>query len=187
MLHIDLEALDDMDNLTRYGDINNYRTLQDILPQNRGMRRLMQECYNLAWVRVHVHTEWMEEEIHDLARAHRSCKSSPQNKSCRHVRRFEELCMNAQRRVEYLIWLFYKSLECKEGTVFIDVEQLGLDGVMIIFEVQIDHEKLDEVDRKMRAVWKEQREQKTKGGKEVSRALRVSAAKKVNVEVIDLT
>jgi hypothetical protein len=71
--------------------------------------------------------------------------------------------------------------------VFIDVEQLRLDGITRILEVQIEHGKLDELDRKMKAAWKEQREQKKKGGKKDSRALRVSAAKKVKVEVIDLT
>jgi deoxyhypusine synthase len=95
--------------------------------------------------------------------------------------------MNTQRRVEHLTWMFYKSLQCKEGTVFIDVEQLGLDGVTRIYEVQIDHEKLDQVDKQLRTAWKDQRGQKKFGGKKDSRALRVSAAKKAKVEVIDLT
>jgi hypothetical protein len=85
--------------------------------------------------------------------------------------------MNTQRPVEHLTWLFYKSLKCKEGTVFIDVEQLGLDGVTRIFEVQIDHEKLDAVDKKL----------KTAQRKENSRALKAPAIKKAKIEVIDLT
>jgi deoxyhypusine synthase len=89
--------------------------------------------------------------------------------------------------VEHLTWLFYKSSECKEGTVFIDVEQLGLDGIARIFEVHIDHEKLDELDLKLRAAWKEQREQKNKGSQKVSRASRIHAVKKVKIEEIDLT
>jgi hypothetical protein len=135
----------------------------------------MQECYNLTWVRIHVHTEWMDGEIQDLAQGHRDCTVS-QNKTCRHIRRHKELCMNTQRRVEHLTWLFYKSLKCKEGTVFIDAEQLGLDGVTRIFEVQIDHDKLDELDKKIRAARKDK-----------SRTLGVPAVKKAKIEVIDLT
>lgn len=108
----------------------------------------MQECYNLTWVRIHVHTEWMEDQIQELAQAHRNCRKVSR---CRHIRRYEALCMNTQRRVEHLTWLFYKSLKCKEGSVFIDVEQLGLDGITRIFEVQIDHKKLDKVDKKIKA------------------------------------
>jgi hypothetical protein len=189
MLHIDLEALDDLDNLASPSRINktNSHSLQVIRQQNQDLRRLMQECYDTTWVRVHIHTGWTEGETYDLLQAHRSCKSSPQNRQCRHIRRYQELCMNTQRRVEHLTWLFYKSLKCKEGTVFIDVEQLGLDGITRIFEVQIDYEKLDEVDKKMRAAWKEQKEHNKKGGKTNSRALRLSAVEKVKVEVIDLT
>jgi deoxyhypusine synthase len=91
--------------------------------------------------------------------------------------------MNTQRRVEHLTWLFYKSLKCKEGSVFIDVEQLDLDGVVRIFEVQIDHEKLDEVDKKLRTAQKEQK----KGRKENLRATKAPAVKKAKIEVIDLT
>jgi hypothetical protein len=189
VLHIDLEALDDLDNLASPSHINktNSQSLRVIRQQNQDLRRIMQECYDLTWVRVHVHTEWTEGEIYDLAQAHRSCKASPQNKQCRHVRRYQELCMNTQRRVEHLTWLFYKSLKCKEGTVFIDVEQLGLDGITRIFEVQIDHKKLGEVDKKMRAAWKEQREHKTRGGRKVSHASRVHVVKRAKIEVIDLT
>jgi deoxyhypusine synthase len=83
--------------------------------------------------------------------------------------------------------MFCKSLKCKEGTVFIDVEELGLDGVTRIFEVQIDHEKLDEADKKLKAAQKEQREQQKRGRKENSRALKAPAVKKAKIEVIDLT
>jgi hypothetical protein len=185
MLHIDLEAPDDLDNLACY-DPSHVDQTSSHRQQNQNLRRLMQECYNLTWVRIHVHTEWMDGEIQDLAQAHRSCKAS-QKKPCRHIRRHKELCMNTQRRVEHLIWLFYKSLKCKEGTVFIDVEQLGLDGVTRIFEVQIDHEKLDELDKKLRAAQREQREQQKRGRKENSRGLKVPAVKKAKTEVIDLT
>ena len=95
--------------------------------------------------------------------------------------------MNTQRRVEHLTWLFYKSLKCKEGTVFMDVEQIGLDGIKRIFEVQIDHEKLDEIDAKMRAARKEQEEGEKEERTKDSRARRVPAVKRVNIEVIDLT
>lgn len=190
MLHVDLEALDDLDNLACYNpthvDVTNNQSLQAIRQQNQDLRRLMQECYNLTWVRIHIHSEWMDGEIHDLSQAHRSCGAS-QNKQCRHIRRYKELCMNTQRRVEHLTWMFCKSLKCKEGTVFIDVEELGLDGVTRIFEVQIDHEKLDEADKKLKAAQKEQREQQKRGRKENSRALKAPAVKKAKIEVIDLT
>jgi len=83
--------------------------------------------------------------------------------------------------------MFYKSLRCKEKSVFIDVEQLGLDGITRIFEVQIDHKKLDKVDRKIKAVWTEQREGAKEEGKDISLARRVPTARKVEIEVIDLT
>jgi hypothetical protein len=187
MLHIDLEALDDMIcDIPSHIDKTSSHSLQIIRQQNHDLRRLMNECYILTWVRVHIHTEWMEGEIHNLAQAHRICTAS-QNKQCQHIRRYKELCTNTQRRVEHITWLFYKSSECKEGTVFIDFEQLGPDGVTRIIEVQIDHEKLDELDKKLRAAWKERREQKKKGGQKVSRASRMHAVKKVKIEVIDLT
>jgi hypothetical protein len=174
MLHIDLEALDDLDDMACYNPSHVDQTSSH-RQQNQNLRRLMQECYNLTWVRIHVHTEWMDGEIQDLAQGHRDCTVS-QNKTCRHIRRHKELCMNTQRRVEHLTWLFYKSLKCKEGTVFIDAEQLGLDGVTRIFEVQIDHDKLDELDKKIRAARKDK-----------SRTLGVPAVKKAKIEVIDLT
>ena len=187
MLHVDIEALDDTDNLTSHGsslvDETNSQLLQAIRQQNQDLRRLMQECYNLTWVRIHVHTDWMEDQIQELAQAHASCKVS----RCRHTRKYKELCMNTQRRVEHLTWLFYKSLKCKEGSAFIDVEQLGLDGITRIFEVQIEHKKLDKVDKTIRAGWKEQREGAKEGGKRESRARKVPAVKKVEMEVIDLT
>lgn len=192
ILHVDLEALNDMDNLTRYNpshvDNVSSRSLQTICKQNQDLRRLMQECYNITWVRVHVHSEWMAGDIHNLIQAHRSCKASTgQNRGFRHTRRYKELCMNTQRRVEHLTWLFYKSLKCREGTVFIDVEKLGFDGTTTIFEVQIDREKLEQLDEKLRAARKEQREGEKKERAKDSRARRVPAAKKVNIEVIDLT
>jgi hypothetical protein len=192
MLHVDLETLDDMDNLTRHDsshvDNTSSRSLQAIRQQNQDLRRLISECYNLTWMRVHVHSEWMQDEIHDLIQAHRRCKASTgQNRGCRHIRRYKELCMNTQRRVEHLLWLLYKSLKCREGTVFIDVEQLGFDGITKIFEVQIDHENLDEIDEKIRVAWKEQREGEKKERSKDSHARRVPAVKKVDIEVIDLT
>lgn len=153
MLQVDLEALDDSDNLTRpntsHVDSNSGQSLQAIRQQNKDLRRLMQECYNLTWVRIHVHTEWMGDQIQELAQAHRKCRKVSR---CRHIRRYEELYMNTQRRVEHLTWMFYKSLKCKEESVFFDVEQLGLNGITRIFEVQIDHKKLDKVDKKIKAV-----------------------------------
>ncbi|KAH0289946.1 hypothetical protein M436DRAFT_61696 [Aureobasidium namibiae CBS 147.97] len=188
MLHIDLEALDDLDNLTRsdpsHVNDSSSQSHEAICQQNHDLRRLMQECYNLTYVRIHVHTEWMEDQIQELAQAHRDCRKVSR---CRHIRNYEALCMNTQRRVEHLTWLFCKSLRCKEKSVFIDVEQLGLDGVSRIFEVNIDQKKLDTVDKKMKAAWIEQREGEAKRGKKNSRALRVSAAKNVKMEVIDLT
>jgi hypothetical protein len=186
MLHVDLETVDDMDNLTRYSpshvDNVSSQSLQAIRQQNQDLRRLMQECYNTTWVRVHVHSEWMENQIRGLIHAHRGCISR-----CRHMRRYKELCMNTQRRVEHLTWLFYKSLKCREGTVFMDVEQIGLDGIKRIFEVQIDREKLDEIDAKMRAAHKEQKEGEKEERTKDSRARRVPAVKKTHIEVIDLT
>ena len=184
MLHVDLEALDDMDNFTSHDallvDNTNSQPLQAIRQQNYDLRRLMQECYNLTYVRIHVHTEWMEDQIQELAQAHSKCRKVPR---CRHIRNYEALCMNTQRRVEHLTWMFYKSLRCKEKSVFIDVEQLGLDGITRIFEVQIDHKKLDKVDRKIKTAWMEQREE----GKDISLARRVPTARSVKMEVIDLT
>ncbi|KAG9604276.1 hypothetical protein KCU77_g4392, partial [Aureobasidium melanogenum] len=156
MIHVDLEALDDMDELACYSsshlDGNNSQTLEAIRQQNQDLRRLMKECYNLAWTRIHVHSEWLKGDVHDLVKAHRSCQApKDQHKWCRHILQYNKLCMNAQRRVEHLTWLFCKSLKCKEDTVFIDVEHLGLDGATRVLEVQIDHAKLDEIDKKIRA------------------------------------
>ena len=183
MLHVDLEALDDMDNFTSHDSLLVDST-KAIRQQNYDLRRLMQECYNLTWVRIHVHAEWMEDQIQELAQAHSKCRKVPR---CRHIRKYEALCMNTQRRVEHLTWMFYKSLRCKEKSVFTDVEQLGLDGITRIFEVQIDHKKLDKIDKKIKAVWTEQREEGKEEGKDISLARRVPTARKVEMEVIDLT
>lgn len=189
MIHVDLEALDDMDNLACSGpshlDSNRSQTLEAIRQQNQDLRRLMQECYNLAWARIHVHSEWLKGDIHDLVKAHRGCQAHKnQHRSCRHILQYNKLCMNAQRRVEHLTWLFCKSLKCKEGTIFVDVEHLGLDGVTKVLEVQIDHAKLDEVDRDIRAA----RKQKEKERQEKSQVLNKPAFKGFKRgEVIDLT
>lgn len=156
MIHVDLEALDDMDELACYNpshiDGNNNQTLEAICQQNQNLGRFMKECYNLAWARIHVHSEWLEGEIQGLVKAHRGCQGlRDQHKSCRHILQYNKLCMNAQRRVEHLTWLFCKSLKCKEGTIFVDVEHLGLDGATRILEVSFNHTKLDEVDKKIRA------------------------------------
>lgn len=192
MIHIDLEALDDMDNLACYdpshlGSKNN-QTLEAIRQQNQDLRRLMQECYNLAWARIHVHSKWLQGHIHDLAKAHRGCQAlKDQHGSCRHILQHNKLCMNAQRRVEHLTWLFCSSLKCKEKTIFVDVEHVGLDGATNILEVQIDHAKLDEVDKKVRMAL-EQKEQKEKEGREKLRSSKKPAVEKFNgVDVIDLT
>lgn len=192
MLHVDLEALDDMDNLACYSpshlDSNSSQTLAAIRQQNQDLRRLMQECYNLAWARIHVHSEWLKGDMHDLVKAHRGCQSPRnQHRSCRHILQYNKLCMNAQRRVEHLTWLFCKSLKCKEGTIFVDVEHLGLDGATKILEVKVDHAKLDEVDKNIRTT-REQKEQKEKERKKNSRALEKPAFKGFKRgEVIDLT
>ncbi|KAH0358267.1 hypothetical protein KCU83_g633, partial [Aureobasidium melanogenum] len=59
MIHVDLEALDDMDGLACYNpshlDGKTSQTLEGIRQQNQDLRRLIQECYNLAWARIHVH------------------------------------------------------------------------------------------------------------------------------------
>ncbi|KAG9650674.1 hypothetical protein KCU95_g11580, partial [Aureobasidium melanogenum] len=192
MIHVDLESLDDMDELACYNsshlDDDNSQTLEAIRQQNRDLRHLMKECYNLAWARVHVHSEWLKGDIHDLVKAHRGCQApKDQHKWCRHILQYNKLCMNAQRRVEHLTWLFCKSLKCKEDTVFVDVEHLGLDGATRFLEVQIDHAKLDEVDKKIRAAL-EQKEQKKKERPEKPRALKKPAVKGFKRgEVIDLT
>ncbi|KAH0372265.1 hypothetical protein KCU65_g1373, partial [Aureobasidium melanogenum] len=192
MIHIDLESLDDMDELACYDsshlDRNHSQTVEDIRQQNEDLRRLMKECYDLAWARIHVHSEWLEGEVHDLIKAHRGCQGlRDQHKPCRHILQYNKLCMNAQRRVEHLTWMFGKSLRCKEGTIFVDVEHLGLDGTTRILEVQIDHAKLDEVDKKIRAV-PEQKEHKKKERPEKSRASKKPAFKGFKRgEVIDLT
>ncbi|KAG9676438.1 hypothetical protein KCU99_g2747, partial [Aureobasidium melanogenum] len=192
MVHVDLEALDDMDELACYNsshlDSNNSQTLEAIRQQNQDLRRLMKECYNLAWARFHVHSEWLKGDIHDLVKAHRGCQApKDQHKWCRHILQYNKLCMNAQRRVEHLTWMFCKSLKCKEDTVFVDVEHLGLDGATRFLEVQIDHAKLDEVDKKIRAA-REQKEQRKKERPEKSRALKKPAFKGFKRgEVVDLT
>lgn len=192
MIHVDLEALDDMENLACYSslhfDNNNHHTMEAIRQQNKDLRRLMQECYNLAWARIHVHSEWLKSDMHDLVKAHRGCQAvRDQHRFCRHIRQYNKLCMNAQRRVEHLTWMFYKSLKCKENTIFVDVEHLGLDAVTRILEVQIDHVKLDEVDKKIRAA-QEQKEQKEKERQDKSRTLKKPASKGFKRgEVIDLT
>ncbi|QCT69623.1 hypothetical protein E1952_14970 [Staphylococcus aureus] len=82
---------------------------------------------------------------------------------------------------------FCKSLKCKEDTVFVDVEHLGLDGATKVLEVQIDHVKLDEVDKKIRAA-REQKEQKKKERPDKSRALKKPVFRGFKRgEVIDLT
>lgn len=126
----------------------------------------------------------MQGQIQGLIQEHRNCR---QVSRCRHIRKYEALCMNTQRRVEHLTWLFCKSLKCKEETVFIDVEQLGLDGVTRIFEVQIDHKRLNKVDKRIKAFWKEQKEGAKEEGNSISLARRVPTAGKVEIEVIDLT
>ncbi|KAG9597050.1 hypothetical protein KCU77_g5563, partial [Aureobasidium melanogenum] len=192
MIHVDLEALDDMDGLACYKpshlDGNTSQTLEGIRQQNQDLRRLMQECYNLAWARIHVHSEWLKGDIHDVVKAYRGCQASrDQHRCCRHILQYNKLCMNAQRRVEHLTWLFCKSLKCKEDTVFVDVEHLGLDGATRVLEVQIDHAKLDEVDKKTRAA-QEQKKQKKKERPEKSRAPKKPASKGFRRgEVIDLT
>lgn len=189
MLHVDLEALDDMNNLAcsspSHLDSNSSQALEAIRQQNQDLRRLMQECYNLAWARIHVHSEWRKGDIHDLVKAHRGCQAPKnQHRSCRHILQYNKLCMNAQRRVEHLTWLFCKSLKCKEGTIFVDVEHLGLDGITKVLEVQINQAKLDEVDKKIRAT----REQEEKERQEKSRVSKKPAFKGFKRgEVIDLT
>ncbi|KAH0350189.1 hypothetical protein KCU81_g2795, partial [Aureobasidium melanogenum] len=191
MIHVDLEALDDMDELACYDSShlngNNSQTLEAIRQQNQDLRRLMEECYDLAWARIHVHSDWLKGDIHDLVKAHRGCQApEDQHKSCRHILQYNKLCMNAQRRVEHLTWLFCESLRCKEGTVFVDVEHLGLDGTTRILEVHFDHAKLDEVDKKIRAA-PEQKIQK-KERPEKSRASKKPAFNGFKRgEVIDLT
>ncbi|KAK6000406.1 hypothetical protein QM012_003652 [Aureobasidium pullulans] len=192
MIHIDLEALDDMENVAcdspSHLDNGHRQTLGVIRQQNQDLRRLMQECYNLAWARIHVHSEWLEGDIHDLVKAHRGCQIlREQHKRCRHILQYNKLCMNAQRRVEHLTWLFCKSLKCKRDTIFVDVEHLGLDGETRILEVQIDHAKLDEVDKKIRAA-REQKKQKGEERQKKSRASKKPVVKKFRGrEVIDLT
>lgn len=193
MLHVDLEVLDDLDGIARYSlscldDNTNSKLIQTIRQQNQDLSRLMQECYELSWVRIHVHSEWMKGDIHDVVKAHRVCQSFTDQHRCRHIVQYDKLCMNTQRRVEYLTWLLCKSLKCKENTVFIDVEHLCLDGTTKVLEVKFDHAKLDKADKEMRAICKGQRTRKKTEQHNDSRAPRVPSVKKFRgVELIDLT
>lgn len=123
-----------------------------ILQQNQGLRRLVEECYNYSWLKIHVLLgEDLKAYYQEAMYMHKhNCRFANEGRGCKHERLHQDYVKVIKQRVEHLAWMFYGSLRCRDDSVFIDYEDLGLKKPIEIVDFDFDGKELESVTKAVR-------------------------------------